>query len=106
MKQLPFNSIFTAVVMLTVLPSCQKEKITSKTDIPTANPGNGIYILNAGDANLGSAGGTLTYYNFASKVIVADQYNVANGTQLGCSGNDIEIYGSKMYIAITPLSDF
>jgi hypothetical protein len=102
MKQLPFDSIITALVLLTALPSCQKEKITSKTDNPTANPANGIYILN--DGTTGNNNSALTYYNFASKALIPDQYSVANGMQMVGNGNDIAIYGSKMYIVITDSS--
>src|SRR5260221_6607308 len=75
----------------------------SKTDAPTANLGNGIYILNQGDGAGSSIkyNSTLTLYNYSTKALIPDQYKVANGTQIGAIGNDMEIYGSKMYIVAT-----
>jgi hypothetical protein len=102
MKKLRVNSIFTALVLLMALVSCQKEKITSMTDIPSANQANGIYILNNGAA--GNNNSSLTFYNFTSKALIPDQYSVANGMQIVGNANDIAIYGSKMYIVITDSS--
>jgi hypothetical protein len=87
-------------LIVLALASCHKDKIAPKTNTSTiaANQANGLYILNAGNTSISNAGGTLTYYSFASKAIVPDQYSATNGTQLNLSGHDLEIYGSKMYI--------
>jgi hypothetical protein len=97
---------FFVFALFMALASCKKDKMASKTNTPAeaANQETGLYVLNAGNVSLGSTSGTLTYYNFVSKATVPDQYNAANGTALGCSGNDIEIYGSKMYIVVTLLN--
>jgi YVTN family beta-propeller protein len=75
--------------------SCHKDKMTLKTGGPSAAPVSGIYILNQGDFNI--TPGSLTYYNMAAKALVPDQFSMANGKQTS-DGNDIAIYGSKMYI--------
>jgi YVTN family beta-propeller protein len=87
-------------ILVLALASCQKDKMTPKTNAPTAVAiPNGIYILNQGQ--LYGANSSLTSYNIASKTLVPDQYGTANGASLGITANDIEIYGSKMYIAVT-----
>jgi YVTN family beta-propeller protein len=92
MKISNLNYIFIALAMLT---SCRKDTIMRKTGAPPADPIDGIYVLNQGDFDI--APGSLTYYNIASKALVPDQYNAANGKQTN-GGNDMAIYGSKMYI--------
>lgn len=96
MKILKFHPIFIALVWLTVLASCHKDKVAPKVINPTVNPVGGIYVLNQGEFEIGKA--TLTYYNIASKTLVPDQYGVANGPHPDFYGNDIQVYGSKMYI--------
>jgi YVTN family beta-propeller protein len=95
MKISNFNSFFIALAMLTILTSCHKDKLTPKTGNLPVDPVGGIYVLNQGNFNI--APGSLTYYNIALKVLVPDQYSAANGKQTN-EGNNMAIYGSKMYI--------
>src|ERR1700744_2632393 len=60
-------------------------------------PSTGLYFLNLGEEGVSS----LSFYNLNTKQIITDQYHTANGQALGMDGNDIEIYGSKMYIVVT-----
>lgn len=102
MKKLKLNYIITTLAMLMMLESCHKDNPTPKADAAPANR-DGLYILNQG-SGVGSSIGynsTLTYYNYATKMLIPDQYSVANGTRIGAIGNDVEIYGSKMYIVAT-----
>lgn len=69
---------------------------------PSADPSvAGIYLLNEG--NMGSNKCTLDFLDFASGVYSRNIYPERNphiAKELGDVGNDIEIYGSKMYIVV------
>ena len=97
MKQIKLNSLFIAFALLAVLASCHKDKVSPNQGTPKAQRA-GIYILNQG--GFGSNNSTLTYYDYTTKQLTADLFKSANGTGLGDTGNDAEIYGSKMYIVV------
>jgi len=82
---------------IALLSSCHKDKIVPQTDTPTAERA-GLYILNQG--GFGSNNSTLTFYNYTTKQLTADFYSSVNGSKLGDTGNDIAIYGAKMYIVV------
>ena len=100
MKQLKLKNLFIGIAAVTALASCHKDKINPNTDKPVDPLTNkaGIYILNQGNFNANNS--TLTYYNYASKLLVPDQFKAVNARGLGDTGNDIKIYGSKMYIVV------
>lgn len=61
----------------------------------------GFYLLNEG--NMGSNKATLDYYDYTTGVYTRNIYGNANPTvpkEMGDVGNDIKIYGSKMYAVI------
>lgn len=97
MKQIKLNYLFTALALVTILASCHKDKVNPKTDNPGADRA-GLYVLNQGGLNHNNS--TLTYYDYATKMLTSDIFNVANAMQLGDTGNDLGIYGSKMFIAV------
>lgn len=62
---------------------------------------DGFYILNEG--NMGSNKATLDYYDFSAATYTRNIYGAANPDvpkELGDVGNDLAIYGSKMYAVI------
>lgn len=67
------------------------------TDIPTEV--GGVYFLNSG--NNESNNSTLDYYNPLTKELKTKVFASVNGRGLGDTANDMVIYGSKMYIAVT-----
>jgi YVTN family beta-propeller protein len=97
MKHTKLNPFFIALTLLFVLASCHKDKVIPNpgTPLPTRA---GLYVLNQG--GFGANNSTLTYYDYTSKQLTADIYKAANGSGLGDTGNDAEIYGSKMYIVV------
>lgn len=97
MKQIKIYYLLIASAFITLLASCHKDKEVQKSDTPTAERA-GIYILNQG--GIGHNNSTLTYYDYTSKQLVPDQFNVANNDKLGDTGNDMGIYGSKMFIVV------
>lgn len=58
----------------------------------------GFYIL--GEGTFGSENSTLYYYDLSTKT-VTDRFTTANpGAVLGNTANDMEVYGSKLYVAV------
>ncbi len=67
---------------------------------PTAEP-KGFYLLNEG--NLGSNKASLDYMDYTTGIYTLNLYNQANPSivkGLGDVGNDIGVYGSKVYIVV------
>ena len=80
----------------------ERENITKpeKTEV------TGFYLLNEG--NMGSNKATVDYFNYAEGVYHRNIYASANPTmvkELGDVGNDIKIYGNKLY-AVINVSNF
>ncbi len=74
-----------------------------KTSVGQENTGNlkGFYLLNEG--NMGSNKASLDYFDFSTGVYHRNIYAEANPNvvkELGDVGNDIQIYGSKLYAVI------
>ena len=97
MKQIRLNYLFAALALVTVLASCHKDKAITPNTTPTPTRA-GLYVLNQGE--FGDNNSTLTFYDYATKTLTADFYKTVNGSPLGDTGNDVEIYGSKMYIVV------
>jgi YVTN family beta-propeller protein len=97
MKQIKLYQLFIASALVTILASCHKDKIAPTPETPTAERA-GIYILNQG--GIGKNNSTLTYYDYTSKALTADQFTAANTVKLGDTGNDLGVYGAKMFIVV------
>jgi DNA-binding beta-propeller fold protein YncE len=91
------------------LAACGKDStggthvVTQVTDGDTLR--NGFYLLNEG--NMGMNLASLDYFNSATGQYQRNIYGLVNPTavkELGDVGNDIQIYGSKMY-AVINMSD-
>ncbi|TWR31264.1 YncE family protein [Mucilaginibacter pallidiroseus] len=96
MKHFNFKNLFTAITLVAALSACKKDRIVEPIDIPAERAG--VYILNQGNINANNS--TLTYFNYATQSSTSDIFSAVNGTKLGDTGNDIKIYGSKMYIVV------
>lgn len=95
------------IVLLAVLTSCRSDvEMILSEDIATRFPEQidgywGFYLLNEG--NMGSNKATLDYYDFATGIYKKNIYAERNPSvpkELGDVGNDIGIYGSKLYAVI------
>ena len=86
--------VLTAALSL-ILGSCHKDKVVKPIPTPVTD---GFYVLNQGLFNDNNS--TLSFYDYSSKQVTADIFSSVNGRGLGDTGNDIEIYGSKMYIVV------
>lgn len=81
-----------------IVPS-EEEQIPDKPDVNSAI--RGFYLLNEG--NMGSNKSTLDYYDFTTGTYSRNIYAERNPgviKELGDVGNDIGIYGSKMYVVV------
>lgn len=94
-------NIFVAVMALVAF-SCSEKGLTPETP---EEPGifdptiAGLYILNGG--KMESNNSTLAFWDASAGVLTSDVFMGANGKRLGDTGNDMLIYGNRMYIAVT-----
>jgi YVTN family beta-propeller protein len=94
MRQNCLKSILVILVGLTIA-SCRKYTMPPGPTVG-ASPITGLYILNDGLVDVSS----LLFYNLSTRQVTLDQYLAVNGKPLGNMANDLEIYGSKMYIVV------
>ncbi len=97
-----------SILILLLLSSCREEyeilyPSRIRTIVEQENTGNlkGFYLLNEG--NMGSNKASLDYFDFSTGVYHRNIYAEANPTivkELGDVGNDVQIYGSKLYAVI------
>lgn len=85
-------SVWTLVMLFMV--SCSD--ITSTSDAPEVSVG--LYVLNSG--KYGNNNASLTYYDMETGAATQGVFAAVNGMGLGDTGQDMIIYGSKMYIAV------
>ena len=95
------------VLAVIVLAACRNEvevfqPETENTGMPTHGDGiTGFYLLNQG--NMGSNKATLDYYDYGTATYTRNIYGEANPTvtkEMGDVGNDIKVYGGKLYAVI------
>ncbi|MBD5317302.1 MAG: YncE family protein [Bacteroides sp.] len=100
-------SRLTAVLLaLLTLAACRQEELiplpeTEITPTPTINGVDGFYLLNEG--NMGSNKSTLDYWDGTTGEYRRNIFAAANPTvpkELGDVGNDLAIYGSRLYAVI------
>ncbi len=87
--------LIIAALLLTFISACKKND-APPIEIPEIT--TGVYVLNEGNFNANNT--TLTYYSFETNTPVTDFYQQANGSGLGDTGNDILLYGGKIYIVM------
>ena len=95
MKNLKPSILLITVALSFALASCHKDK---KVVPVTKAVTDGLYVLNQGIFNDNNS--TLSFYGYTTQQVTPDIFNTANGRGLGDTGNDVEIYGSKMYIVV------
>lgn len=97
----------TLVILSTLMMwSCREDDVifipeNVTVSKPVLNDVKGFYLLNEG--NMGSNKCTLDYYDYATGIYTRNIYGNANPSvpkELGDVGNDIAIYGSRLYAVI------
>jgi len=91
---------FLSVGLLFVLGSCSKNDDPLPTPIPVTT---GLYVLNEG--LWGKNNTMLTYYDFSTNTPSTDFFEAVNGSKLGDTGNDMIVYGGKLYIVMNVSSN-
>jgi YVTN family beta-propeller protein len=90
---------YNFAVLLAVLigfSSCKKDHVEPAEEV--FQFGNGMLILNEGGFNANNA--SLSYYDYDKTTLTADIFKTVNQRDLGDVGNDLKVYGSKMYIVM------
>jgi YVTN family beta-propeller protein len=95
--------LFLTILFLFFIFSCKKEPMEPEKSTPvsidTTLRSIGLYVLNEGLFNMNNS--TLTYFSYADNESFTDFFDNQNGRKLGDTGNDIAIYGNKMYIIVS-----
>lgn len=102
------------ILLVILLTNCRDDQIVFEPETETVNPPNsttllpdstreilGFYLLNEG--NMGSNKSTLDYFDFTTGEYRRNIYGSANPDvpkELGDVGNDIKIYGNRLYAVI------
>lgn len=102
------KTLFQLLAIMILLVGCRDDEHIVvaeyqliKDDINPDSKIRGMYLVNEG--NMGSNKCTLDYLDFMSNIYVRNLYPERNPNvvkELGDVGNDIQIYGSKMYIVV------
>lgn len=95
----PFLKLFFLLPVFLVLFSCEKEPEKPDGNDDISFSGKGIYILNEGLFNMNNS--TITWYDFETEQANTDWFEIQNGRKLGDTGNDLKIYGSKLYVVVS-----
>ena len=105
-KALGGVSIVVLIVAIMSLASCRKEQRIIKSTPINVGGGEsgdikGFFLLNEG--NMGSNKATIDYYDYATGIYTKNIFAERNpevARELGDVGNDLQIYGGKLYAVI------
>ena len=100
------QAFLTMYSIIVLMASCRQDVIVWPSESETAGnaehgPVTGFYLLNEG--NMGSNKCTLDYYDYTNATYTRNIYGNANPDvvkELGDVGNDLQIYGSKLWAVI------
>lgn len=93
--------------LLLAITSCREDELVVPTEFDivgdenVTSPVRGFYLLNEG--NMGSNKCTLDFYDYHTGLYARNFYSERNPSvikELGDVGNDIAIYGSKLYVVV------
>ena len=88
-----FYAILAILVSASTLTSCEKDPVIEKVKVTS-----GVYVLNSGKFKLNNA--SISYYDVNTKAVTPDIFYNVNNRGLGDTGQDMLIYGSKMYASV------
>ncbi|MBW6479565.1 MAG: YncE family protein [Bacteroidales bacterium] len=94
-----FLKLFILLPVFAIFISCEKEPEAPDNSDDITLSGKGIYVLNEGLFNMNNS--TLTWYDFETEQEVTDWFETQNDRKLGDTGNDLKIYGGKVYIMMS-----
>ncbi len=90
----------TILIFSSLFLACSKDdSVTPPTDSPLQSKYDGVYIINEG--LYGQNNSSISFINLTDNVVNNTIYEDANnGKSLGDTGNEMEIFGNKGYIAV------
>ena len=88
---------------LLVFASCDDlESVVPEISTSIETSTGGLYILCDGNYSLNNS--TLALYNFHKGSLNTDYFQTINGRKLGDTGNDLQRYGSRLYVVVNASS--
>jgi len=92
------RTIILLYLVATSLLACDDlESVVPVTNDQVAGTG-ALYMLSDGNYSLNNS--TLSVYDFSTKAFTPDFFQAKNGRKLGDTGNDLQRYGSKLYVVV------
>ena len=88
--------LLVALFVLFVGASCSDD---DNEGVVPAKISTGLYVLNSGLG--GSNNASLTHLNYVDSVVSQNVFATANGQDMGDTGQDVLVYGSKMYLSMS-----
>ena len=108
MKKIQLSITMILGVIISILSSCREDEHIVVSDVQIIrdkiDPNSkiaGMYLVNEG--NMGSNKCTLDYLDYTEGIYMRNIYPERNPTivkELGDVGNDVQIYGNKLYIIV------
>ena len=94
-----YHIVFFSSILLFILACNDMKDMPSNTILPDTKGETGqMYVLSEGLFNMNNS--TLTLIDFEKKTITSDYFTTINGRGLGDTGNDMKVYGTKLWIVI------
>lgn len=91
------------IISILIFFSCIKQPLPPEkpinVKIDTTYSKIGLYVLNEGLFNMNNT--SLTFFDFSSNIPHNNFFYTQNYRKLGDTGNDIAVYGSKLYIVVS-----
>lgn len=92
----PVLTLITLLAGLWILPACRTSPTEPTGSVPETT--TGVYVINEGNFMRGNS--SLTIFLPDSNKAYQDVFALANGRNLGDTGNDIVLYAGKAYIVV------
>jgi len=85
--------------LLVILSSCKKnEEANEEQDVPIDVFTNGVLVVNEGLFHMNNS--TMSWVGFSNGKVNNKIFEQKTGRQLGDTGNDVGIYGGKIYVVV------
>lgn len=93
----------TIILLLSLLAACafsceKPDPIEEPQNTPVEAVSHGVYVLSEGLKNMNNS--AITFYDFDKGTVTPDAFLAANNRGLGDTGEDLKIYGSKLYCVV------
>ena len=94
-KNLEYEDRTTELIMMSASGNMVKLTVVQEK----RSQSTGYWILSEGTSGNGDS--ELAWYNLEKKELTTKQFKTINGVALGDTGNELQLYGSKMYVVVT-----